>query len=92
MKTLGQFKRQEKSLERQLHIAELEMEGADHDFQENPCKETWEALHKAEAKYCQLSERKARTKDIIANYDYYEFCAEEEENEAQMRQLYVINV
>lgn len=87
MKSKGQFKRQENSLRKQLKRQDFNVECAEHDFYEKPCKETWEALNKARKASNNIYDRLMATAEVVEHYDFYAFCEEQEQTEAEMREL-----
>ena len=79
MKPLSYFKTRVIKLEKLMKQAEEDLQGAEHDLREHPCKETWEAVEKLENKYALLDSEASGVDDAISNYDMYCYFEEQEE-------------
>lgn len=79
MKPLSYFKTRVIKLEKLMKQAEEDLQGAEHDLREHPCKETWEAVEKLEKKYALLDSEASGVDDAISNYDMYCYFEEQEE-------------
>ena len=82
MKPLSYFKTRVIKLEKLMKQAEEDLQGAEHDLREHPCKETWEAVEKLEKKYALLDSEASGVDDAISNYDMY--CNFEEQEELML--------
>ena len=79
MKSSRAFKRQAQNLRAQLKNSEFDVECAEHDFYDNPCKETWDKLNKARKASSDLYDHLMAVNEVVDHYDFYEFCEQEEE-------------
>lgn len=79
MRPLSYFKTRVIKLERMMKFATEDLQGAEHDLKENPCKQTWEAVETIEKKISLLDSEIFGVNDIISNYDKYCYFEEQEE-------------
>lgn len=79
MRPLSYFKTRVIKLERMMKFATEDLQGAEHDLKENPCKQTWEAVEAIEKKISLLDSEIFGVNDIISNYDKYCYFEEQEE-------------
>lgn len=47
MKPLSYLKKRRVELQEAMELLNQDLQGAEHDLREHPCKETWEAVEKA---------------------------------------------
>lgn len=79
MKPLSYFKTRVIKLEKLMKFATEDLQGAEHELKENPCKQTWEAVEAIEKKISLLDSEIFGVNDIISNYDKYCYFEEQEE-------------
>lgn len=79
MRPLSYFKKRKLELQKAMELLNQDLQGAEHDLQEHPCKETWEAVVKLEKKFALLDSEASGVEDTIANYDMYSYFEEQEE-------------
>lgn len=79
MRPLNYFKTRAIKLEKMMQLATEDLQGAEHDLKENPCKETWEAVEAIEKKISLLESETFGVNDTINNYDKYCYFEEQEE-------------
>lgn len=79
MRPLSYFKIRAIKLEKMMKFATEDLQGAEHDLKENPCKQTWEAVEAIEKKISLLDSEIFGVNDIIKNYDKYCYFEEQEE-------------
>lgn len=63
---------------RKMELLNQDLQGAEHDLKEHPCKETWEAVEDLEKKFALLDSETSGVEDVISHYDMY-CCFEEQE-------------
>lgn len=73
-------------LQNEIKQTTEDLQGAEHDLKENPCKETWEAVEQIEKKISLLESENSGINDTIANYEEYCYFEEQEELMAAMTQ------
>lgn len=79
MKPLSYLKKRRVELQKAMELLNQDLQGAEHDLREHPCKETWEAVEKLENKYSLLDSEASGVDDAISNYDMYCYFEEQEE-------------
>lgn len=79
MKPLSYLKKRRVELQKAMELLNQDLQGAEHDLREHPCKETWEAVEKLEKKYALLDSEASGVDDAISNYDVYCYFEEQEE-------------
>lgn len=79
MKPLSYLKKRRVELQKAMELLNQNLQGAEHDLREHPCKETWEAVEKLEKKYALLDSEASGVDDAISNYDMYCYFEEQEE-------------
>ena len=79
MKPLSYFKTRVIKLEKLMKFATEDLQGAEHELKENPCKQTWEAVEAIKKKISLLDSEIFGVNDIISNYDKYCYFEEQEE-------------
>lgn len=79
MRPLSYFKIRVIKLEKMMKFATEDLQGAEHDLKENPCKQTREAVEAIEKKIFLLDSEIFGVNDIISNYDKYCYFEEQEE-------------
>lgn len=79
MKPLSYLKKRKLELQKAIELLNQDLQGAEHDLREHPCKETWEAVEKLEKKYALLDSEASGVDDAISNYDMYCYFEEQEE-------------
>lgn len=79
MKPLSYLKKRRVKLQKAMELLNQDLQGAEHDLREHPCKETWEAVEKLEKKYALLDSESSGVDDAISNYDMYCYFEEQEE-------------
>lgn len=79
MKPLSYLKKRRVELQKAMALLNQDLQGAEHDLREHPCKETWEAVEKLEKKYALLDSESSGVDDAISNYDMYCYFEEQEE-------------
>lgn len=79
MKPLSYLKKRRFELQKAMELLNQDLQGAEHDLREHPCKETWEAVEKLEKKYALLDSEASGVDDAISNYDMYCYFEEQEE-------------
>lgn len=79
MKPLSYLKKRRVELQKAMELLNQDLQGAEHDLREHPCKETWEAVEKLEKKYSLLDSESSGVDDAISNYDMYCYFEEQEE-------------
>ena len=82
MRPLSYLKKRKLELQKAMELLNQDLQGAEHDLREHPCKETWEAVEKLEKKYALLDSEASGVDDAISNYDMY--CNFEEQEELMM--------
>lgn len=82
MRPLSYLKKRKLELQKAMELLNQDLQGAEHDLREHPCKETWEAVEKLEKKYALLDSEASGVDDAISNYDMY--CSFEEQEELMM--------
>ena len=90
MKTLRSIQKQEVLMKEQVRIAELNLQGSEVEFAENPSEETAQALEKARESYKFIYYQHESIVSYIENYDFYRKCEEQEREEAECRKLYAV--
>lgn len=88
MKSLGYFKRRKLEVENLYAMTTQDLQGAEYDLKENPCKETWEAVESLERKLELLDSEMDGICWTIANYDQYCYFEEQEELMTAYAQMY----
>lgn len=79
MRPLSYLKKRKLELQKAMELLNQDLQGAEHDLREHPCKETWEAVEKLEKKYALLDSEAFGVDDAISNYDMYCYFEEQEE-------------
>lgn len=79
MRPLSYLKKRKLELQKEMELLNQDLQGAEHDLREHPCKETWEAVEKLEKKYALLDSEASGVDDAISNYDMYCYFEEQEE-------------
>ena len=79
MKPLSYLKKRKIELQKAMELLNQDLQGAEHDLKEHPCKETWEAVEKLEKKYALIDSEASGVDDAISNYDIYCYFEEQEE-------------
>ena len=79
MKPLSYLEKRRVELQKAMELLNQDLQGAEHDLREHPCKETWEAVEKLEKKYALLDSEASGIDDAISNYDMYCYFEEQEE-------------
>lgn len=79
MKPLSYLKKRRVELQKAMELLNQDLQGAEQDLREHPCKETWEAVEKLEKKYALLDSEASGVDDSISNYDMYCYFEEQEE-------------
>lgn len=79
MKPLSYLKKRRVELQKAMELLNQDLQGAEQDLREHPCKETWEAVEKLEKKYALLDSESSGVDDAISNYDMYCYFEEQEE-------------
>lgn len=79
MRPLSYLKKRKLELQKAIELLNQDLQGAEHDLREHPCKETWEAVEKLEKKYALLNSEASGVDDAISNYDMYCYFEEQEE-------------
>lgn len=79
MKPLSYLKKRKIELQKAMELLNQDLQGAEHDLQEHPCKETWEAVEKLEKKYALIDSEAYGVDDAISNYDMYCYFEEQDE-------------
>ena len=90
MKTLASIKKQEILIKEQVRNAELNLQGCEVEFAENPSKENALALEQARESYKFIYYQHESIVNYIENYDFYRKCEEQEREEAECRRLYAV--
>lgn len=78
MKPLSYLKKRKIELQKAMKLLTQDLQGAEHDLQEHPCKETWVAVENLEKKFALLDSETSGVEDVISHYDMY-CCFEEQE-------------
>lgn len=79
MRPLSYLKKRKLELQKAIELLNQDLQGAEHDLREHPCKETWEAVENLEKKYALLDSEASGVDDAISNYDMYCYFEEQEE-------------
>lgn len=79
MKPLSYLEKRRVELQKAIELLNQDLQGAEHDLREHPCKETWEAVEKLEKKFALLDSEASGVDDAISNYDMYCYFEEQEE-------------
>lgn len=79
MKPLSYLKKRKIELQKAMELLNQDLQGAEHDLKEHPCKETWEAVEKLEKKYALIDSKASGVDDAISNYDIYCYFEEQDE-------------
>lgn len=79
MRPLSYLKKRKLELQKAMELLNQDLQGAEHDLREHPCKETWESVEKLEKKYALLDSESSGVDDAISNYDMYCYFEEQEE-------------
>lgn len=79
MRPLSYLKKRKIELQRAMELLNQDLQGAEHDLKEHPCKETWEAVEKLEKKYALIDSEASGVDDAISNYDMYCYFEEQDE-------------
>lgn len=79
MRPLSYLKKRKLELQKAMELLNQDLQDAEHDLREHPCKETWEAVEKLEKKYALLDSEASGVDDAISNYDMYCYFEEQEE-------------
>jgi hypothetical protein len=79
MRPLSYLKKRKIELQKAMELLNQDLQGAEHDLKEHPCKETWEAVEKLEKKYALIDSEASGVDDAISNYDMYCYFEEQDE-------------
>lgn len=79
MRPLSYLKKRKIELQKAMKLLNQDLQGAEHDLKEHPCKETWEAVEKLEKKYALIDSEASGVDDAIPNYDMYCYFEEQDE-------------
>ena len=79
MRPLSYLKKRKIELQKAMELLNQDLQGAEHDLKEHPCKETWEAVEKLEKKYALIVSEASGVDDAISNYDMYCYFEEQDE-------------
>lgn len=79
MRPLSYLKKRKIELQKAMKLLNQDLQGAEHDLKEHPCKETWEAVEKLEKKYALIDSEASGVDDAISNYDMYCYFEEQDE-------------
>lgn len=79
MRPLSYLKKRKIELQKAMELLNQDLQGAEHDLKEHPCKETWEAVEKLEKKYALIDSEASGIDDAISNYDMYCYFEEQDE-------------
>lgn len=79
MRPLSSLKKRKIELQKAMELLNQDLQGAEHDLKEHPCKETWEAVEKLEKKYALIDSEASGVDDAISNYDMYCYFEEQDE-------------
>lgn len=79
MKPLSYLKKRKIELQKAMELLNQDLQGAEHDLKEHPCKETWEAVEKFEKKYALIDSEASGVDDAISNYEMYCYFEEQDE-------------
>lgn len=79
MRPLSYLKKRKLELQKAMEFLSQDLQGAEHDLREHPCKETWEKVEKFEKKYALLDSEASGVDDAISNYNMYCYFEEQEE-------------
>lgn len=79
MRPLSYLKKRKIELQKAMELLNQDLQGAEHDLKEHPCKETWEAVEKLEKKYALIDSEASGVEDAISNYDIYCYFEEQDE-------------
>ena len=79
MKPLSYLKKRKIELQKAMELLNQDLQWAEHDLKEHPCKETWEAVEMLEKKYALIDSEASGVDDAISNYDIYCYFEEQEE-------------
>ncbi|MBR1526946.1 MAG: hypothetical protein IKP36_05000 [Bacteroidaceae bacterium] len=90
MRTLGSIKKQAIVMKEQVRVAELELQGSEVTFAENPSKENALALERARENYKMLYYQHESIESYIEHYDFYRKCEQQEREEAECRRMYAV--
>ena len=90
MKTLSSIKKQALAIKEQVRIAELELQGCEHDYSEEQSEVNAQALQAARDKYRMLYYQYESCVGYINNYDFYRQCEQQELEETECRRLYAV--
>lgn len=88
MKPLRYFERRKLEVRNLQAMTTQDLQGAEHDLKENPCKETWEAVEDLERKLELLDSEMDGILWTIANYEQYCYFEEQEELMTAFAQAY----
>lgn len=79
MRPLSYLKKRKIELQKAMELLNQDLQGAEHDLKEHPCKETLEAVEKLEKKYALIDSEASGVDDAISNYDMYCYFEEQDE-------------
>lgn len=79
MRPLSYLKKRKIELQKAMELLNQDLQGAEHDLKEHPCKETWEVVEKLEKKYALIDSEASGVDDAISNYDMYCYFEEQDE-------------
>lgn len=79
MRPLSYLKKRKIELQKAMELLNQDLQGAEHDLKDHPCKETWEAVEKLEKKYALIDSEASGVDDAISNYDMYCYFEEQDE-------------
>lgn len=79
MKPLSYLKKRKIELQKAMELLNQDLQGAEHDLKEHPCKETWVGVEKLEKKYALIDSEASGVDDAISNYDIYCYFEEQDE-------------
>lgn len=86
MRALKNLKKDALKLKQKVEIALFLQQASEEEFRNNPCKESWEELEKAELEYKRIYTEYDGCLSCIRNYDFYREC-ERQEREMEERRL-----
>lgn len=82
MKSLGTFKSIATRLKKQIVEAKNVVVECEANYNGNPCTHTISALNTAEKKLEVLKQKLANATEMIEHYDFYQWCLEQEQEQA----------
>lgn len=88
MKPLKYFETRKLVLDKLHATITQDLQGAEQDLKENPCKKTWEAVEDLERKLGLLESELEGVEWTLANYEQYCYFEEQEELMCAYMQMY----